>query len=144
YHGTTNSFFNAAAATTFNNLTGATFSIDGNNDYLGLGTFSNAGTFNKSAGAAGDGLTWFAGTFTNSGVVNVDSGELRLTGNFTNYNAATDTIAAGTYNVAGVFRFQAADINVNQASITLSGAGSQIIDQFGANALADFATNDTG
>src|SRR5690606_15446310 len=61
FNSTSNQFINNATGTTFNNLAGATFSIEGNSDFIGLGVFNNAGTFNKSAGDAGDGVTGFTG-----------------------------------------------------------------------------------
>lgn len=135
FNGTANEFINAAVGTTFNNLAGATFAIDGNVDFVGNGALNNAGTFNKAAGAAGDGVTLIVGPFANSGVVNLNSGELRLNGAFPNYDAATDVLTGGTYNVAGTFRFQNADINTNRARITLDGPGSQIISQTSADSL---------
>ena len=43
--------------------------------------------------------------FTNTGTVNVNEGTLSVSGPFTNYDAATDTITGGTYNVTSNFRF---------------------------------------
>jgi hypothetical protein len=105
------------------------------------GGFTNAGAFNKSGTGTTTGINT---TFTNTGIVNVNDGLLELSSTFTNYNATTDTLSGGTYNVTSTFRFTNADINTNQASITLNGPASQIVDQSGNNSLADFSTNDTG
>ncbi len=113
-----------------------------NNNFGGLaGRFTNAGTFNKSGVGT---TTDISAVFTNTGTINVNEGTLQLAGPFTNYDGATDTLTGGTYNVTSTFRFTNADINTNQASITLNGPASQIVDQGGTNALADFSLNDTG
>ncbi len=113
-----------------------------NNNFGGsAGRFENAGTFNKSGAST---TTNVSTIFTNTGVVNVNEGILLLSGPFTNYNPTTDTITGGAYHVTSTFRFNSADINTNQASITLDGPLSLIEDPSAANALTDFALNDTG
>lgn len=84
--------------------------------------------------------------FTNNvgnveGKVTVDAGDtLTISGKFTNFSGTT--LTGGTYNVDGTLGFDGANIVTNAANITLSGTGSQIIDnQGGASALANFATN---
>jgi hypothetical protein len=84
--------------------------------------------------------------FTNNvgnleGKVTVDTGDtLTISGKFTNFSGTT--LTGGTYNVDGTLGFDGANIVTNGANITLSGTGSQIIDnQGGASALANFATN---
>ncbi|HEY3392865.1 MAG TPA: choice-of-anchor D domain-containing protein, partial [Lacipirellulaceae bacterium] len=123
------------------NVTGES-DISHNNFGGSAGRFTNAGTFNKS----GTGTTTDISTvFTNSGTTNVNEGILSVSGSFTNYDAASDTLTGGTYNVTSNLRFLNADINTNRASITLNGPASQITDHTGAvNALADFSLNDTG
>jgi hypothetical protein len=112
-----------------------------NNNFGGpAGRFTNAGTFNKS----GVGITTdVSALFNNTGTINVNEGTLAINGPFTNYDAATDTLTGGTYNVTSTFRFLNADVSTNRASITLNGPTSQIVDQGGANALTDFSVNDT-
>jgi hypothetical protein len=105
------------------------------------GTFANAGTFNKSGAGT---ITDISVRFSNSGTINANEGTLTTSGPFTNYDAGTDTLTGGTYNVTSTFRFNNADINTNRASVTLNGPASQIVDQGGTNALADFSLNDTG
>src|SRR5438132_412188 len=68
-------------SSTFTNLAGGTFTVDGNNDFHGGGfptVFNNLGTFIKRAGATGDGITSFSAGFNNSGIVNVQSGTLSM------------------------------------------------------------------
>jgi hypothetical protein len=50
-------------------------------------------------------------------------------------------LTGGTYGVTGKLRFNNANIVTNGANITLTGTSSKIIDQFSANGLANFATN---
>jgi autotransporter-associated beta strand protein len=70
YNGTDGRLLSSEPGAVFNNLPSGSFTIDGNYDYQGSGTFNNQGTFVKSAGAAGDGVTRLAGiTFNNSGAV---------------------------------------------------------------------------
>jgi hypothetical protein len=125
---------------TFNALDNADIT---NNNFGGVaGRFTNAGTFNKSGVGT---TTDISALFTNTGTINANEGTLSISGPFTNYDAASDTLTGGTYNVTSNFRFLNADIDTNRASITLSGLASQITDHTGAtNALADFSLNDTG
>src|ERR1700722_17724701 len=62
------------------------------------------------------------------------------TGSFLNFNSSTDTLTGGSYQVSGVLQFDGANINTNNANITLTGKG-EIEDQNGNNALAGFSTN---
>ncbi|HWU36456.1 MAG TPA: hypothetical protein VN203_02350, partial [Candidatus Acidoferrum sp.] len=54
------------------------------------------------------------------------------------------TLTGGAYNLTGTLQFNGANIVTNASSITLSGTSSQIINQSSANALASFATNNSG
>ena len=56
----------------------------------------------------------------------------------------TNTLSGGAYRVAGIFKFNNADIDTNQADITLDGPASQIVNQSNVDALASFSLNDTG
>jgi hypothetical protein len=81
------------------------------------------------------------GNFTNTGTLKVGKkSAMYITGGaFTNFSGAT--LTGGKYMVNGTLEFDGASIATNSASIMLTGAKSQIIDQNGANALANFATN---
>ena len=84
---------------------------------------------------------------TNNGTFQVNTGSvLDITGGpFNNFNSGTGTLTGGTYNVnGGTFQFDNANIVTNAADIILTGAGSQIISNTSANALANFATNAAG
>ena len=102
------------------------------------GTFAIASGFNFTT----------AGNFTNNGTLNVGSGTkfiVNLADSLTNFNSGTSTLTSGTYIVGGTLQFANASIVTNDASITLSGAASKIVNQSNVDALATtFATNDTG
>jgi hypothetical protein len=84
------------------------------------------------------------GNFTNNGTLTTSSSGSKfvVNGNLTNFSGTT--LTGGMYNMTGTLRFNGANIVTNAASITLSGTSSQIIDQFGNNGLAGFATNASG
>ncbi len=81
--------------------------------------------------------------FINRGTLQADAAcTLYVTGSgFSNFVAATSTLTGGAYRVAGTFKFTDANIVNNSAALILDGAGSVIVNQFAANALANFATN---
>ncbi len=81
------------------------------------------------------------GNFTNMGTLTVGKkSAMYITGGlFTNFAGAT--LTGGKYMVNGTLEFDGANIATNSASIMLTGAKSQIINQNAANALANFATN---
>jgi len=84
---------------------------------------------------------------TNNGTFQVNTGSTMdiIGGLFTNFNSTTNTLTGGTYNVnGGTLQFDSANIVTNAADIILTGAGSQIISNTSANALANFATNAAG
>lgn len=89
--------------------------------------------------------------FTNQGLLQAaGGGTLAITGgHFTNYNAATHTLAGGSYESAGVFKFDGADIRTLAANTQLTlrktnaGTGT-FTDENGQNALRQFATNHGG
>src|SRR5579863_7149617 len=81
-----------------------------------------------------------AGNFTNNGTLSVGGGtKFVVNGNLANFSSGT--LTGGTYKITGSLQFNGANIVTNAAKITLTGAGSKIIDQTSANALANFATN---
>ncbi|MEX2139548.1 MAG: autotransporter-associated beta strand repeat-containing protein [Pirellulales bacterium] len=136
---------NLSAAAVFNNLGSGSFTLDGNvdirNNELVMGTFNNQGTFIKRAGTS-DGVTNIRASFSNSGILDIQSGALWLDGPFTNYNSTTKTLSGGTYLVSGVWRFVNANIVTNHATLALHGPASQILDQnTGANGIAGFTSN---
>jgi hypothetical protein len=83
--------------------------------------------------------------FNNLGRLSVNSGSiLRISnsgGPFLNYDGTTGTLAGGTYEVAGIFEFDDANILRNAATIVLTGSSSRIVDQTGADGLRSFAFN---
>lgn len=54
------------------------------------------------------------------------------------------TLTGGTYDIAGVWKFNSAAITVNAADLTLDGAAARILNQSGANALAALVANAAG
>jgi hypothetical protein len=77
-----------------------------------------------------------AGNFTNNGTLNVKAGStFTVKGLLTNFDSGSGTLTGGTYNIAGTLHFNNAAIVTNAAAIVLDGAGSQIIDQSGNDAL---------
>jgi hypothetical protein len=61
---------------------------------------------------------------------------------FSNFSGTT--LTGGTYDILGTLQFPNANIGTNAATIILDGPASQIVDQTGHNALANFATNAAG
>jgi fibronectin-binding autotransporter adhesin len=92
-----------------------------------------------------------ANDFTNSGILVVSGGGVFSASTaLTNFNSTNGTLTGGTYNLTGTGQLKfnnggfSNDIVTNDAHITLSGVDttkSPIIDQTGANALANFAAN---
>jgi hypothetical protein len=110
---------NALAPFASNAATGK-FSLSGGQNFAAVRNFTNNGTL-----TIGSGSTFKIPTF------------LSLT------NFSGTTLTGGTYNVAGALQFGPSwtTLVTNAASITLTGAGSQIINLGGGNILANFATN---
>jgi len=80
--------------------------------------------------------------FNNTGTLTVRKGDtLQIKGGaFANLSGTT--LTGGTYSVSGTLLYNStSDIVTNAASITLTGASAQIINQSGGNGLANFATN---
>ena len=102
---------------------------------------NNAGTLRK---AAGSGNATLGVDLSNSGTIAVDAGLLSLTGKFSNFDSATGTLTAGTYNIAGTLKFNGASIQTNAATIIMDGASSQIVDPSNSDALAVLSTNAAG
>lgn len=102
------------------NLAGASFNIqtdaDFNNPTPPSGEFNNAGTLSKSAGTS---TTIMKMNFTNTGLVNINTGKLQLEGNSTQ-NGAIFTIASGA-----TFEFKNA-IHTFQ-DLILNGSGTMLL-----------------
>ena len=100
-----------------------------------------------SAGSLTLGASWgtftTTGNFTNDGTLSVGSGDkfiVDLSDSLTNFSGTT--LTGGTYKITGTLEFAGANIVTNDASITLTGAGSKIDGKNAANGLANFAVND--
>ena len=132
------------------NQAGATFDLQGTANlsdaytdgivYYG-GTFTNAGTLEKSTGA---GTATLAYALSNTGTVEVKSSTLYESGTFSNFSGTT--LTGGTYFVSGTgqFEFAGANIVTNAATIVLDGTSSEIINTSSGNALAGLTTNAAG
>ena len=83
--------------------------------------FNNAGLFKKSAGTGTSTVAW---TFNNTGVVEVQKGTLNLTGPVSQCSGSD--LTAGTWIVrsGAALSLPGSNITVNQADVTLDGAGS--------------------
>jgi hypothetical protein len=137
--------FSVSNGGTLDNQAGATFTIQGNG-LMAPGFFQSPGNVRneRSFVMAGGGTANLSVNFTNTGIVDVQSGTLDLSGNFSNFYASSQALKGGTYVVTGTLQFNSASIATNQANIVLDGPAAQIIDQFGSNALANFADNAAG
>jgi len=147
--------FNAAGVGVVTNQAAITISgakasiIDTSDSANALTSFANNGTngsFTVSGVTFND-----ANVFTNSGTLAAAAGgKFNASTQLTNFNGTTSTLTGGNYNLTATGQLQfnnmgdSSDIVTNDANITLAGADttkSSIIDQTGANALANFATN---
>jgi hypothetical protein len=86
-------------------------------------SFTNAGLLESSATFAEVG-----GFFDNQGTVQVDAGRLDLNGRLLNYGHRTGTLASGRWVLHGKLGIWQPDLRVNAATLTLDGAGADIID----------------
>jgi hypothetical protein len=123
YAYTANAIWNNQAGSVFNLAADANVLL--NNSNL-VGTFNNAGTFQKTAGTSNSNVQW---AFNNSGTVNIQTGNIYFT------NSGTDT---GTYSVtsAGTVGFTGGTRNLNAA---VTGAGT--IGFYGATVTIGGAAN---
>ena len=138
------------SSSSFSLVNGATISNSGTFDIAddveiyagsGSGTVTNTGTFAKSSGA---GISEVMVPFDNggSGTVEVSAGTLHLSGGFADF--AGSTLSGGAYEVTGTLKFTGANIVTSAADITLAGASSQIVNEWGINALLGLTTNASG
>jgi hypothetical protein len=108
--------FNTQGTAVVNNEAGATFTIQ-NNQSLGSGTFNNAGTLVKT-GTGTTNVSVFI-NFTNSGTIDVQSGELNFAADLVQ-TAGSTVIASGATLAAGSFAGGSMHLNGG----TLSGSGT--------------------
>ena len=116
------------------------------NALSGFTTNAASGIFTVNGGTFTD-----ANSFTNNGTIAAGAkGLFDASGGFTNFNSTTGTLTGGTYTLTTTGQVQfnnegfTNDIVTNDAKITLAGVDTTVspfIDQTGANALANFATN---
>lgn len=105
--------------------------------------FTNGTTGSVTVGPSAGAPAVFDTTtsFRNSGQVFVDEGTtLNVEGTFPNFSPITSTLSGGTYNVTGTFKFNNANIQTNNARLTITYPG-MIADQIGNNALRNFNSN---
>jgi len=122
-------------------LTGTSSEITDQSGANALAPFATNASTGAFALAGGQNFTT-TGNFTNNGTLTVGSGStFAVPAGFSLTNFSGTTLTGGTYAITGTLQFPGANIVTNAANITLSGASSQIIDQNGANGLANFATN---
>ena len=121
-------------------LNGAASKIIAANGSNGLANFAKNTALGTFALTGGRNFTTKA-NFTNNGVLTIGSGsKFNVHGSLTNF--AATKLTGGTYNVTGTLQFNNANIVTNAANITLTGAGSKIVNQTGVtDGLANFATN---
>jgi hypothetical protein len=128
-----------------------------NNDIEGAGyidsgsemTLLNEGTVD--ANTSGQALYVSAGTVTNNGIFEADSGAtLDIENSLKNYSSSTHVLTGGTYNAeSGIIQLgplgsSGGEITTNDANIFLSGSTGEIEDKAGLNALSALATNESG
>jgi fibronectin-binding autotransporter adhesin len=119
----------------------------------GSGTISNMGILNAGTILANQAtpltvLPSSAGLI-NKGILSVSAGDTMQIGTSTGgalQNFSGTTLTGGFYNISGNLQFGAGGTSLvtNAANITLTGAGSQIIDFGNNNILANFVTNAAG
>jgi hypothetical protein len=92
--------------------------------------------------AAGSALLTIDSTLiANNGTFDVEAGSGLALGSSPFSNYSSNTLTGGTYDIAGFFEFQGADIVTNQANLDLSGSSWDIANQNGQNGTRDLAEN---
>jgi hypothetical protein len=116
---------------------------DSNNALTDLATIAAKSSFTLS----GDADFTTAGNFDNKGTLSVGAGSVFDIGGknkLTNFKIGTLTITGGIYDVTGELEFTGANIETNDAAITLTGNSAEILNSTNqANGLANFAVNGT-
>jgi len=121
-NGTGSSFFDAAGLNALSNLNAnstptSSFTITGGRNFTTTGNFTNKGTLTVGG-----------------------TSKFGVKGNLTNLSGTT--LSGGTYNISGTLQYgNTSDIATNSATITLTGAGAQIIDASSHNALGGLSSN---
>jgi hypothetical protein len=84
-----------------------------------------------------------ASGITNNGTLSAAAGSLLNVENgpLNNFNTGTNTLSGGKYIVGGTLEFPSAHIVNNNANISLTSSTAQILSGTSANALANFANN---
>jgi hypothetical protein len=126
------------------------FTFTNSSTIQGTGTISNMGIVNSGTLLANHSkpliiLPSSAG-LNNTGTLSVGSRDTMQIGTSSGgalKNFSGNTLTGGTYLIGGTLQFGAIGTGMvtNAANVTLTGAGSQIIDFGGGNILAHFATN---
>ena len=103
----------------------------------GGGSVLNAGTLVKGGTTTGTGGIHVA--FSNTGTVAVEIGTLNISGTFTNYDAATDVLSGGAYELKALLQFAGADVRTLNAMVALDGAGASLRDSSNADGLRNLS-----
>jgi fibronectin-binding autotransporter adhesin len=111
---------------------------DGNSALTKLATIAAKSSFTLS----GDADFTTAGNFDNKGTLTVGAGSVfDVKGKLLNFSGTT--LTGGTYDVTGKLEFAGANIETNDAAITLTGKTAEIVNTTTRkNGLANFATNE--
>jgi hypothetical protein len=115
--------FNVLAGGTFVADTAATLQATGGS---GTNVFNNAGTFTKLGTGTVQLPLGSPISFSNTGIVNVDTGALSLQSGVAQHSG--NTLSGGTWNVTGTLNFPgSATIRTNAGHVTLNGATSSFV-----------------
>ena len=130
------------------NEAGKTFNATSDAAITGTGTFTNAGTFQKSSGAAGSATEIQVG-FDNSGALNVSAGRLRLTGGGTSTGSVTINgaleVSGGNYAFNGSTLNGAGALELTGATTTFTGvSGNAQVKLTGGNAAFNASQSSLG
>ncbi|MCA9287560.1 MAG: hypothetical protein KDA05_03190, partial [Phycisphaerales bacterium] len=120
---------------------GATIELDGPGSVFtalgGIQSNDAAGTLRLTGGNT----FTTAGSFTNDGLLSVgDASEFTVVSGSSLTNFAAGTLSAGEFDIGGTLRFDGADITDLDATVTLSGPGSQVLDENGLDGLRNLDT----
>lgn len=125
-----------------NNNSGKLYEFQGTADIYRISgghAFFNFGTMRMTA--SGQTATVGVQVDNAQGTIDVRAGTLSLTSGLTQFSSPN--LNAGTYLIAGTFRFGASGgaVNTNAATIELDGISSAMLNKDGNNALANFSSN---
>ena len=135
-NGSGSSIVSTAAGQTFDN--GAGHTIQGSGTIEPSSALTNEGTIIAAGSAL---LTIDSTLIANNGTFDVEAGSGLALGSSPFSNYSSNTLTGGTYDIAGFFEFQGADIVTNQANLDLSGSSWDIANQNGQNGTRDLAEN---